>query len=86
MWDDILTKLFHMFDVAKPSIKSVKNFKNMLIREQEGVINFNKVTYCYLENDILFIFNRRQLYDKFSMNIYKSSHWKLIKKSGYLKE
>ena len=86
MWDDILTKLFHMADVVKPSLKSVKNFKNMLIREHEGVINFNKVTYCHLENDILFIFNRRQLYDKFSMNIYKSSHWKIIKKSGYLRE
>jgi len=81
MWDDILTKLFHMTDVSKPSLKSVKNYKDMLERNQEGVVNFNKLTYCYLENNILYVFNRQKLYDKFSMTIFKSSHWKLIKEN-----
>ena len=55
MWDDILTKLFHMIDVSKPSLKSIKNYKAMLERNQEGVINFNKLTYCYLENNNLYV-------------------------------
>lgn len=81
IWDDILTKIFHMIDVSKPSLKSVKNYKDMLDRNQDGVVNFNKLTYCYLENYTLYVFNRRQLNDKFSMIIFKGSHWKLIKEN-----
>ena len=81
IWDDILTKDISLIDVSKPSLKSVKNYKNMWDRKQDGVVNFNKLTYCYLENYTLYIFGRRQLNDKFSMIIFKSSHWKLIKEN-----
>ena len=81
MWDDILTKLFHLVDVSKPSLKSVKNYRDMLQRHKEGVINFNKLTYCYLEKNTLYIFNRQKLYNKFSMIIFKSSHWKFLKEN-----
>ena len=81
IWDDILTKLFHMVNVSKPSLKSIKNYRDMLQRHKEGVINFNKLTYCYLEKNTLYIFNRQKLYNKFSMTIFKSSHWKFIKKN-----
>ena len=70
-----------MIDVFKPSLKSVKNYKDMLDRNQDGVVNFNKLTYCYLENYTLYIFNRQKLNDKFSMIIFKGYHWKLIKEN-----